>query len=368
MPTALRARPHDQFTLWIESEGEARLAEAFLDLPSFRSVNVAKTGIRRDIGDGYLEGIFRTFDCRERVAGEQILSGRQISGLVQWGIPDIIVSNGEEPLLSIELTSHKLTYNNLFQRLPKVYCAARCGVPSYLFQKRGVDDDAKYEPPLVEVMRRIERAVGTTCRAILYDDDEASEQEAVIARLIDSYCTRDEDWIRDFHALLDRRDAGRRQAFDLESFARMQRRTLAINENEAVYRIGVTRQCDKVEGILCGVNHCHNPADRRINLQAIRAGTHLVDRNNGRLVKCMWLSKGTGGLDPYPGVLLANKILFCTDEDGRSVRRLVAEFAKIPRSFWWWDATATRLNNRLIEEIADEVRYTAEAAGEPNRN
>ncbi len=64
-------------------------------------------------------------------------------------------------------------------------------------------------------------------------------------------------------------------------------------------------------------------------------------------------------MDPYVGMILAAKMIYCYDNDGIQTRPLVVEFTYLPPNFWFFKdaANATALYKRLPYEFADEVRF-----------
>lgn len=349
------ARPE----LWIESEGEVALLGGYVDLRRFHGINVGKVGQRRDVGDNYLNGTFYIYDVNARgiIPGRTRLAGARITELVQFGMPDIIVADGTTPLVAIELTSHKPTFNNLFQRFPKLYKPSACGIPSYIFQlhEQGSGED---ESKILAAADAAQRLTHTPCVVYFYLDEDWDATQVAISQLIDAYLNQDEAWIEDFNEECARRNAPILAEFDIDRFGG---RFFERLPDRVIAHIRVKRNCDYVPGIECGINHCQNANEQAQVAREIRARTHLANLNGGVPVNCVWISKGTGGLDPYPGYLLAGKMLLC-ERPGRPALPLIATFERVPRDFWWWRAAATRLNNRMLAEIADEIRYEGEPA------
>lgn len=79
----------------------------------------------------------------------------------------------------------------------------------------------------------------------------------------------------------------------------------------------------------------------------------------------MWKTKGTGGLDPYPGLVLLADLLLCRSGPKKSDRnrRLVVEFRYIREDFWWFQKFPQELYLQLLideeKRIADEVVFNA---------
>jgi hypothetical protein len=295
---------------------------------------------------------------RREIAQVAVTASPELTEIVQFGIPDIIVSAGPAPRAAIELTSHKPTYNNLFQRFPKLYRPSERGIPSYIFQLHDPATMVLGKANLVAAAARAEMLNGTPCVVYLYEDHEVDSVHKLISDLIFAHLRNDKRWLREFHAAARSRNEPLIARYDEKSFGG---KTFEVHRDHVVANMRVVRNCDSFPEIECGVNHCESAAAQRVTASEIRRGTHLSALNAGAPVKCMWITKGTGGLDPYPGYLLAGKLLLCTDETGRRTKHLVARFEKIPKDFWWWDAARNRLNNRMIEDIADSVRYQGQA-------
>src|SRR5207253_648504 len=72
-----------------------------------------------------------------------------------------------------------------------------------------------------------------------------------------------------------------------------------------------------------------------------------------------WREKGSGQMDPYVGMILAAKYMYCYDGHGTQIRNLRVDFTKLPPGFWFFKdgARATALYKRLPFEFANEVRF-----------
>ena len=78
----------------------------------------------------------------------------------------------------------------------------------------------------------------------------------------------------------------------------------------------------------------------------------------------MWKTKGTGGLDPYPGLVAMADFLFCRTGPNKTDRKksLTVKFRNIKKDFWWFKKYPTELYLQMLIDpeyrIADTVEYT----------
>jgi hypothetical protein len=72
-----------------------------------------------------------------------------------------------------------------------------------------------------------------------------------------------------------------------------------------------------------------------------------------------WREKGSGQMDPYLGMIVAAKYLYCFDAAGKQARRLRVDFTNLPPDFWFFKdgVDATALYKRLPMRFPDEVRF-----------
>jgi hypothetical protein len=74
--------------------------------------------------------------------------------------------------------------------------------------------------------------------------------------------------------------------------------------------------------------------------------------------KKSWHEKGSGQMDPYVGLILAAKYIYCFNAAGRKTKSLILSFTHLPKGFWWFSNPATTaLYKRLPIEFADKVRF-----------
>jgi len=353
--------------LWAESEGE--VIKFFDIFPKVKKhideIYVAKKGKKRDVGYRYIYGDFFRYDLsRLSYKTHSTKCPDKIKDLVQHCMPDIIVSRDKSPILVMEITYHELTYNNIAQRLPRVIRGAECGVPSYIFQKIGKNTP---EAPLtwfVKTLTKSEKIFDGICRPILFTEENYESKINLVKNLFIAYITNDLKTINNINDELSLQLSPILDRYSEDTLLyqhrgkKRKRNWLSISsDNSRVTTIiGVKRNCDSIDGIVCGVNHCHTDEDIKINRKAIRKKQHLIEKV-GKNVNCVWLSKGTGGLDPYPGLVRLSQLLFAYDEKGNKIRKSVAYFREIPKDFWWFHRNANEIYLRLIFEFADEVYY-----------
>ncbi|HEX3462451.1 MAG TPA: hypothetical protein VHS78_00175, partial [Candidatus Elarobacter sp.] len=248
--------------LWLESEGEAAQVGRYIDLGACAAVYVGKSGHRRDVGDGYLTGRFHEYDVRRReIAQVAVTASPELTEIVQFGIPDIIVSAGPAPRAAIELTSHKPTYNNLFQRFPKLYRPSERGIPSYIFQLHDPATMVLGKANLVAAAARAEMLNGTPCVVYLYEDHEVDSVHKLISDLIFAHLRNDKRWLREFHAAARSRNEPLIARYDEKSFGG---KTFEVHRDHVVANMRVVRNCDSFPEIECGVNHCESAAAQRV--------------------------------------------------------------------------------------------------------
>ena len=77
----------------------------------------------------------------------------------------------------------------------------------------------------------------------------------------------------------------------------------------------------------------------------------------------MWETKGTGGLDPYPGLVVMSDFLLCRNgkNGNKRQKKLIVKFKLIQEDFWWFKKYPTELYLQMLIDpqmrIADGVEY-----------
>jgi hypothetical protein len=314
--------------LWAETEAEAN---DFIDnlsadslAFSLEGIFVGKRGKLRPVGDSYLQGIFYEYDLQRRgLTHRRVTASRKLIDIVQWCCPDLIFTRGSKPLLAIETTYHTLTFNNLAQRIPRVVKAAMHGVPGILFQKYD-PHTTLYVGWFAKAFLRATRIFGTPALALLFTDDTF--------------------------------EAKRHQLIDIINQAVM---------DPQEFRKGVERILREMKSFPYNESRLINGARGtgrgwlRIERDAV---TVLIGAKPGTR---SWRTKGTGSMDPYPGLVKMAELLFCYDDRGERIRKHInVHFRFIPRNFWWFQQNPNELYYRLLKEIADQVTYSDPEPGQ----
>jgi hypothetical protein len=261
------------------------------------------------------------------VLNQKFLAPSSIAKMSEWQHQDFIIANRYDPMFVVEVTEHTLTYNNIAQRLPRLVLPASYGVPSAIFQKIGPASKDKYKGWFLKALCKSTEIFKKPCTAILYDDDTRVAGEKLLAeltcQLINFICFNDKSSLKTFD----------------EHLARIS------EQNQAM-------------------------AERWYDHDSLLSSSWLdVDSNRVKvLIKVkaedsMWQTKGTGGLDPYPGLVLLADLLLCRTGPSKSdrERKLVVVFEHLTEDFWWFKQFPTELYLQLLidpqKRIADEVVF-----------
>lgn len=359
MSTNIRSS-NTQLILWAESESEAM---EFLHLIngqvnfSISEIYVAKrSGGKRAVGSKYTEGIYFPYDQEQGATlTESVEAPPFVTDLVQWCSPDLILATRTRALLSIEITYHLLTYNNVAQRIPRQIRSATLGVPSVIFQK--VEYSSSNNVLIswfLETFRKATTIYGAPCLAIVFDEEEYAEAKELFVELLNSV-VHDQQRMSGVVSTVKSRMAKGAVHYDEDVFVkgkRGQERTwLRVSDDIAEVIIGVKDNCalTSIDGYGCqGTDAEKREFRKSLNTRAPGAPG------------CVWLSKGTGGMDPYPGLIKMVEILLCYDDEGRRVRELHASFSRLPEDFWWFQKNQREIYYKLVREFADSITYADE--------
>jgi hypothetical protein len=313
--------------LWAESPEEARrflaAARRRPELPSVERIFVAKrSSLYRS--NNYLAGQYyrTTNDQAVDVYPDVVVAPRSVVDLVQWCTCDLMFTRGITPLVVVEDTSH-IVRMNLYQRFPRLAKAAMLGVPAYMLQgTRGLDfrlrgDRWGFARYLQAFQSTFRIHPGSPVLPIWYESAPAPQE------------------------------AAERDLFD---------HLIAIVAGDqaglAALRSGIVGRVNRALGDLTGDEI---PPDIR-SIQ--HRGNEVVVRIGARPERKSWREKGSGQMDPYLGLILAAKYIYCYDNVGRRTKDLVVDFAYLPPGFWWFkDPATTALYKRLPFEFADRVRF-----------
>lgn len=349
------------FEFWIESEGEVEQQVNDYKLPINGEIYVGKRGTKRDVGAGYLHGSFFSFDINKGKAVSKVDCPDAVKNAVQYCTPDLIITENKAPRVAAEITFHKLTYNNVAQRLPRMLKCAEAGFDSFLFQL--INPTQKmYNSWLAEALRIADSITPDShCLPIFFDEKTAQSQLNLFRNIIKSTTTNNHMEYESIIETLIKQRKAHTQFYNpddvLLTANGMKRSWIRLSDDKVKIISGVRRNCDRISGIECGLNHCQDTTSRRSTRQQIKEGTHLINKNNGEPVKCVWITKGTGGLDPYPGLALLGKLLFGYDSSGNEIRSLHFHFRHLPDDFWWLENNESEVYYKIIKEISDVVTY-----------
>ena len=87
-------------------------------------------------------------------------------------------------------------------------------------------------------------------------------------------------------------------------------------------------------------------------------GDDVIVRIGAKPERKSWREKGSGQMDPYVGLILAAKYIYCYDESGKKVKDLILQFTYLPPDFWFFsNPDSTALYKTLPILFADEVRF-----------
>ncbi len=315
-------------TLWAESPEEARAFMKYAvsnpKFPIIEKIYVAKRSpnfrTNSYVGGHYYE---TTNDAAVDVINSVITAPHAIVDLVQWCTCDVMLSVGELPCVVLEDTTH-IVRMNLYQRIPRLARAALLGVPSLILQgTRGLDFSLRGDRwALYRYLQAFNGIAicypNTPTLPFWYEPDPTLENEAhvfVIEHIIALLTKNNEKVMSDRHRILSIIETTLRNGF----------------------RGDIARDIPSIE---------HD-------------GDEVVVKVGVKPDKKSWVEKGSGQMDPYVGMILAAKYIYCFDEFGRKVKPLVVEFTYLKSDFWWFSdlATTTSLYKRLPIEFADKVRW-----------
>ncbi len=330
IPPAIIPQLGEALVLWAESPEEARtfLLRAGSDphFPRIQKIFVAKRSptVR---GNRYIHGEYwpTSNDGAVDVYRTAVSAPRKIVELVQWCTADVMLSRGETPIVVLEDTTH-IVRMNLFQRFPRLARASSLGVPSAVLQgTRGLDLSKRGDVWALHRYLAAFRALSlihpnSPTLPIWYSPDEPRQEL----------------------------DAER----ELIAYVR-----LLIEERLGDAKRIVDTRLDQVEQLLdSGVNGAPVPDVPSIDHTSEK---DVVVRVGARPDVKSWREKGSGQMDPYLGMIVAAKYLYCFDSAGNQVRRLRVDFTFLPPDFWFFKdgAAATALYKRLPMTFPDEVRF-----------
>lgn len=318
----------ESLILWAESPEEARsflsrarAAGAPIDVDR---IFVAKRS-GRSRGNAYLRGEYypATVDDAVDVYDEVVLAPQSIIDLVDWCTCDVMLSRGEKPSIVMEDTTH-IVRMNVYQRFPRLARAASLGVPAVMLQgTTGIDLSKRgdrwalyrYLQAFEAVTRVHPRCPVVTVWYLPDADDEARAEKEVFAYI---------------HAVL---------AGDRDTVKAIQSASVEALQREVANGV----EGDIAPDLPCIVHSSTTTV-------TVKVGAN-PDRKS-------WREKGSGQMDPYVGLILAAKYIYCYDGAGNKTRDLTLEFTYLPKGFWFFaNPETTALYKRLPLEFADKVAF-----------
>jgi hypothetical protein len=279
---------------------------------------------------GYRQGLYWPLTDIDsmRTLDKEIQSSKSIVHTTEWQHQDYIIANSGEPSLAVELTEHAFRYNNVAQRLPRLVRPLSYGVSTAILQKVDERSQDKYKGWFLKALVNASRIFKTPAVSYLYDDSQRGQSENALSRLtcqlVDSISFGDAGSLKDFRKTLgEKLRENEKMADDLydESELLDSSKWLSVSSNRVEVIIGAR-----------------------------------PDRKG-------WKTKGTGNLDPYPGLVLLADLLLCRTGPRKSdrSRKLVVVFKHLPKNFWWFKKFPTELYLELLidpaKRIADDVVF-----------
>ena len=344
-------------TLWCESEAEVHDFLILLENQQkfiIEKVYIAKRSAgKRDVGHKYLAGQYYIYDIDNSATLDETVSAPDfITSLVQHCSQDIIIASDSKPLLCIETTYHILTYNNVAQRIPRLIRCAQLGVPSIIFQKV----DYSFETEIIWFVKTFHKAsliFKTPCIPLIFDEKEFVDAKELLLKLI-NYSVEDEQAnfsstcataLKNTEGICNNYDETRL----ILSKNNKPRNWLKVSDNEVLVTLGVRDNC-----ALTGKSNygCQGSEKQRREFRK-----SLKFRPKGTK-GCVWLSKGTGGMDPYPGLIRMAEILLCYNSEGKRIRKLKVHFSCLPEDFWWFEKNPNEIYYKLVREFAETLTYS----------
>jgi hypothetical protein len=322
-------KPEDNsVVLWAESPEEARIflakaSAAGYDLGIQKIFVAKKSGRTRT--NAYLRGEYypASVDDAVDVYNTVVIAPQSIIDLVDWCTCDVMISRGDRPLLVLEDTTH-IVRMNLYQRVPRLARAASLGVPAIMLQgTRGIDLTKRGDRwglyRYLQAFEAIARVHPDCPVVVLWFLPTAAEESRAT---------------KEAFAYIEALMAG-----DEETVSKIQHDSVC--ELRRVKKLGV-------EGDIARDLPCIQHSD----------ASEVTVKVGAKPDKKSWREKGSGQMDPYLGLILAAKYIYCYDEAGKKNKDLNLEFTFLPPGFWFFaDPTTTSLYKRLPIEFADKTSF-----------
>ena len=302
---AVDAADNDSLILWAESPEEARTflrrAKESCSLERIAKIFVAKRSPNSRSAN-YIEGQYYPTSNNDGVDvyDSVVIAPYEVTNLVQWCTCDVMLSRGCQPLLVFEDTTH-IVRMNLYQRVPRLARAASLGVPGIALQgTRGLD-------------YRL-RGDRWALYRFLQFFDAASRMHASAPPLVVHY------------------EPGGTNERQAQDFVFSHINAITANDVELV-----TRQRTEVLSRIANVLDKGVDGDVPPDIPSIiHSGNEVVVRIGAKPDKKSWREKGSGQMDPYIGLIVAAKYIYCYDQEGQKRKPLVVEFTYINEGFWFF--------------------------------
>jgi len=306
--------------IWAESSAEI---EDFIELLTSESefkikeVFVAKRGV----GNNYLKGVYYPYDLdRKGCLEKEIKAPNFIIKIVQWCSPDIIVSDNKGVLVSIETTYHILTYNNIAQRIPRQIKSAEEGIPNIIFQKIQNTNKDNIKAWFTKTFIKSWEIFNVPSIALVFTEQQFPEARKRLTKLVNSFVNKQ----------YDNREIRESKELMLE-YSSVYSKDSVLFTKKGMNRNWIREYKDRII-VIPGVNP---------------DGTG-------------WKTKGTGLIDPYPGLVKMSEILLCYNDQNKKDKKLITFFINLPRNFWWFVKYPDEIYYKIIKEFSDDVFYKGE--------
>ena len=324
-------------TLWFDSAKEGKDFGRLLELKNnfFQSRNLdVRTILDKSLKHvkhktRYREGIYWPLVDIEKMLTlrKKVKAPFSITKMSAWQHQDFTIADRYDPMFTVEVTEHALTYNNIAQRIPRLVLPVSCGIPSAILQRVDAGSKEKYKGWFLKALCKSTEIFGKPCIALLFDDKTRSKSEELLScmacQLIDYICFNNRESLKTFEELL------------LHVSEENQRLAKQWYDHNALLA------CRWLDA----------------NSSQVRVIIRVKPEDS------MWKTKGTGGLDPYPGLVLLADLLLCRTGPNKSDRdrKLVVDFRHIEEDFWWFERYPEELYLQLLideeKRIADEVVF-----------
>lgn len=316
-------------TVRLYTDSESDVEEFFQLFGEFLNFSIDRAYYSKS-NQEYIDGIFYSYDMsRKASTGEEINAPDSVTSLVQWTMPDIILTRDGDPIISVEITHQQIRGINVAQRIPRQIKAAREGVPNFLFQKIGDDTEPHQVTWMCKTFTKATKIYNTPSLPVFFKDPDDTTSVSVPHR------------------------NERRKVI-----AQMLNRA-ASKRNESPFTVlpdiwsEVLSYADQFDRDT--ITHTLHQSPRKRKWIRIYDDELLYINNSSKDAKS-FENKGSGNWDPYPGLVKMIDILFCMNERGEKKRKLITYLRNIPKDFWWFEERSS-IYYDLIELFSDEIYF-----------